>query len=172
MTCSPDDFRSAMRRFPSGVAIVAAGSAPHRAGMTATAICSLSADPPQVLACLNRATHTCRTVQEARSFSINLLATSQLSLARVFAGLEGAAQAERKFDAGHWRRGVTGAPVLEDAVLTLECALVTAHPASTHNIFIGEVVNITGELAEDALIYRSGAFGTWTGLTASHPHIS
>lgn len=172
MTCSSDDFRIAMRRFPSGVAIVAAGTAPYRAGMTATAICSLSADPPRVLACLNRHSSTCRTVEENRFFTINLLATSQLSLARIFAGLEGDAQAEQKFDAGIWRRGVANAPILVDAVLTLECALVTAHPAGTHNIFIGEVVNIAGEVAEDALIYRSGAFGTWTGLAPSQPHIS
>ena len=172
MTCSPDDFRIAMRRFPSGVAIVAAGSAPHRAGMTATAICSLSAAPPQVLACLNRLSSTCRTVEESRHFSINLLATGQLPLARIFAGLEGGLSAEQKFDAGVWRQGDTGAPVLADAVLTHECALVTAHPASTHNILIGEVVHITGEVAEDALIYRSGVFGRWTGLSPSPSHLS
>mgnify|MGYP002388849074 CR=1 FL=1 len=161
-----------MRRFPSGVAIVAAGSAPRRAGMTATAICSLSAEPPQVLACLNRRSTTCRTVEEARCFSINLLATSQLPLARIFAGFDGGISAERKFETGLWRPGVTGAPILEDAVLTLECALVTAHPASTHNIVIGEVMCITGEVAEDALIYRSGVFGRWTGLAAAQPHLS
>ena len=172
MTCSPDDFRAAMRRFPSGVAIVAAGSAPYRAGMTATAICSLSADPPQVLACLNRLSSTNRAVEEARFFSINLLATSQLALARVFAGLEGGVSADQKFAAGLWREGVTGAPILADAVLTFECALVTAHPASTHNIVIGEVMRIAGEVAEDALIYRSGTFGRWTGLAATQPHLS
>ncbi len=172
MTCSSDDFRAAMRRFPSGVAIVAAGAAPQRAGMTATAICSLSADPPQVLACLNRSSSTSRAVEEARLFSINLLATSQLALARVFAGLEGDVSAEQKFTAGVWREGVTGAPILADAVLSFECALVTAHKASTHNIVIGEVMRITGEVAEDALIYRSGAFGRWTGLAAPQPHLS
>jgi flavin reductase (DIM6/NTAB) family NADH-FMN oxidoreductase RutF len=172
MTCSPDDFRAAMRRFPSGVAIVAAGSAPRRAGMTATAVCSLSADPPQVLACLNRASSTSRAVEEARFFSINLLATSQLALARVFAGLEAGVSADQKFAAGVWCEGDTGAPILTDAVLTFECALVAAHPASTHNIVIGEVMRITGEIAEDALIYRSGAFGRWTGLTATQPHLS
>lgn len=172
MTCSSDDFRAAMRRFPSGVAIVAAGAAPRRAGMTATAICSLSADPPQVLACLNRSSSTSRAVEEARFFSINLLATSQLALARIFAGLEEGVSADQKFAAGVWCSGITGAPILTDAVLSFECALVTAHKASTHNIVIGEVMRITGEVAEDALIYRSGAFGRWTGLAATQPHLS
>ena len=107
---------------------------------------------------------TCRTVQQCRTFSINLLTTGQLPLARIFAGLEGEAVAEEKFEAGIWRDGSSGAPVLADAVLTLECALVTAHAASTHNIVIGKVLEISGAAAEDALIYRSGAFGTWTGL--------
>lgn len=164
MTCTPDDFRSAMRRFPASVAIVATGRAPYRAGMTATAICSLSADPPQLLVCLNQRTTTCRTVQQCRTFSINLLTTSQLPLARIFAGLGGEAVAEEKFDAGNWLEGSSGAPILEAAVLTLECALVTSHAASTHNIFIGKVLEISGQVAEDALIYRSGVFGTWTGL--------
>lgn len=166
MACSSDDFRLAMRRFPAGVAIVATGLRPCRAGMTATAICSLSADPPQVLACLNQRTMTCRTVQHCRTFSINLLHTSQLPLARIFAGLDGEAAGEEKFDAGTWREGSSGAPVLAGAVLTLECALVTSHAASTHNILIGKVLEIPGQVAEDALLYRSGAFGRWAELTA------
>ena len=166
MSCTSDDFRLAMRRFPSGVAIVATGAWPQRAGMTATAICSLSADPPQVLACLNQRTMTCRTLQHCRSFSINLLNTSQLPLARLFAGLAGEAAGEEKFTAGDWRQGASGAPVLETAVLTLECALVAAHEAGTHNIFIGKVLEISGQLAEEALIYRSGVFGKWTDLAA------
>ncbi len=170
MTCTPDDFRSAMRRFPASVAIVATGARPYRAGMTATAICSLSADPPQLLACLNQRTMTCRTVQQCRTFSINLLNTSQLPLARIFAGLEGEAVAEEKFEAGNWREGSSGAPILEAAVLTLECALVTSHAASTHNILIGKVLEISGQVAEDALIYRSGVFGTWTGLAPPQQH--
>lgn len=167
MTCTPQDFRSAMRRFPSSVAIVATGARPYRAGMTATAICSLTADPPQILICLNQRTVTCRTLRHCRGFSVNLLNTAQMPLARTFAGLDGEATGEEKFAFGDWRESPSGAPVLADAVLTLDCALVTAHSASTHTIFIGKVLDIAAAAAEDALIYRSGAFGTWTGLAAS-----
>lgn len=168
MTCTPDDFRLAMRRFPAGVAIVATGRAPYRAGMTATAICSLSTDPPQVLVCLNQRTMTCRTVQRCRTFSINLLNTSQLPLARIFAGLAGEVVADEKFEAGNWLQGSSGAPILEAAVLTLECALVESHAASTHNIFIGKILEISGAVAEDALLYRSGVFGKWTDLAPQY----
>src|SRR5687768_14225534 len=111
MSCTSDDFRLAMRRSPSSVAIVATGAWPHRAGMTATAICSLSADPPQVLACLNQRTMTCRTLQHCRTFSINLLNTGQLPLARLCPGLAGEVTGEEKFAAGDWRQGASGAPV-------------------------------------------------------------
>lgn len=166
MACTSDDFRLAMRRFPAGVAIVASGEKPYRAGMTATAICSLSADPPQVLACLNQRTVTMRTLQQSRRFSINLLHTGQLPLARIFAGLAGEATGEEKFSNGIWREGASGAPILADAVLTLDCALVMAHAASTHNIVIGKVLDIQGHTAEDALLYRSGAFGRWADLAS------
>ena len=156
-----------MRRFPAGVAIVAAGVLPHRAGLTATAICSLSTDPPQVLACLNRHTMTCRTVQQYRSFSVNLLHTSQLPLARVFAGLDGEAVGEEKFAAGAWSDGSSGVPVLSGSVLTLECTLVASYAASTHDIFIGKVMAVANPAAEDALLYRSGTFGRWADLAAS-----
>jgi len=170
MACTSQDFRLAMRRFPAGVAIVAAGAKPYRAGMTATAICSLSADPPQVLACLNQRTMTMRTIGQCRSFSINLLNTGQLPLARIFAGLEGEAAGEEKFTKGAWRDGSSGAPILIDAVLTLECALVTSYAASTHNIVIGKVLDIPGNAAEDALLYRSGAFGRWADLASPQQH--
>ncbi|MGE0241582.1 MAG: flavin reductase family protein [Parvibaculaceae bacterium] len=164
MPCTSDDYRLAMRRFPAGVAIVASGASPYRAGMTATAICSLSADPPQVLVCLNQRTMTMRTIELCRGFSINLLNTGQLPLARIFAGLEGEAAGEEKFTCGGWREGLSGAPVLADAVLTLECALVASHAVSTHNIVIGRVLDIPGRAAEDALLYCSGAFGKWADL--------
>lgn len=154
-----------MRRFPAGVAIVAAGAAPYRAGMTATAICSLSADPPQVLVCLHQRAMTMRSIGQCRGFSVNLLNTGQMPLARIFAGLDGEAAGEEKFRTGAWRQGSSGAPILSDAVLTLECALVTSYAASTHNIVIGKVLDICGA-AEDALLYLSGAFGRWADLTS------
>ncbi|TAM26932.1 MAG: flavin reductase [Candidimonas sp.] len=68
-----DAFRQAMRRLAATVTIVATGQAPNRSGLTATAVCSLTANPPQVIACLNASSSTCSLIRETGVFSVNIL---------------------------------------------------------------------------------------------------
>jgi flavin reductase (DIM6/NTAB) family NADH-FMN oxidoreductase RutF len=164
MGCTPEQFRLAMRRFAASVCVIATGKVPNRVGLTATAVCSLSVSPPQILVCLNAETGTCKAVREERTFSINLLTSEQLGLARRFAGIEGSAIGEERFDAGRWRPGASGAPVLDGAMITFECRLMASHAVATHVILIGEVVDIPENDHDDALLYRSGSFGTWAPL--------
>lgn len=166
MSCAgPDDFRRAMRLMPASVTIVAAGAAPHRSGLTATAVCSLSAEPPQILACLNARSGTCRRIREGGLFSVNVLDQGHRALAEHFAGA-GGASGEERFRFGDWREGPRGAPVLADCVVSLECVLVDAIPAATHFIMIGQVLDLKAAGPAGALIYRDGQFGTWMALDA------
>lgn len=164
MGCTSEQFRLAMRKFPASVSIIATGEAPNRVGLTATAVCSLSTTPPQVLVCLNAETGTCKAIRESRTFSVNMLMSGQLELARRFAGLEGNAIGDKRFEVGPWRQGSNGAPVLDDAMMVLECRLVTAYTEATHIILIGAVLEIPENDNDGALLYRSGAFGTWVPL--------
>lgn len=164
MGCTSEQFRLAMRRLPASVAIIATGQAASRVGLTATAVCSLSTTPPQILACLNAETGTCKAIRESRTFSVNLLTSEQLGLARRFAGLDGNAVGEERFAAGSWRQGSNGAPVLDGALMTLECRLVTAYAVATHSILIGGVLDIPENDNNGALLYQSGMFGTWIPL--------
>jgi flavin reductase (DIM6/NTAB) family NADH-FMN oxidoreductase RutF len=160
MHCDPDQFRAAMRRFPASVCIVTTGASPSRNGLTATAVCSLSASPPQILACLNLETGTCRAIQANQRFAVNVLKPSHISIARRFAGMDGAV-GEQRFLQGCWRDGQSGSPILADALLVLECSLSTFHAVNTHTILIGEVLNIPNKDGEEALLYRNGSFGSW-----------
>lgn len=152
-----DAFRQAMRRFASGVCIVAAGSGEARCGMTVSAFSSVSAEPPIVLVCLNRraAAHAC--VTSAPSFSINILRADQTEEAMLFAGQRVRHGAER-FDHA-WEAGDHGAPLLKTALQSLICTSLAQHEAGSHTVLIGRVVSVTAGSPDAALVNYDGALG-------------
>ena len=88
----------------------------------------------------------------ATHFTINVLAEDQIELSRLFARASPA-----KFDAGHWRDGQGGAPMLEGCVATFECRRRSHHEAGDHLLFIGQVERIGGSAAAP-LVYHGGHY--------------
>jgi flavin reductase (DIM6/NTAB) family NADH-FMN oxidoreductase RutF len=155
---SSGDFKSAMRRFASGVTIVAASDGRERLGLTATAVCSLTSEPPQILVCVNRDAEAHDLIVRTRALGVSLLGAAHSALSSRFAGQTGVFGPAR-FDEGRWVTLKTGAPLLEDAVAALDCALVEEVKSSTHTIFIGRVVAVrAGDGA--VLTYADGVYGT------------
>ena len=152
----PQSFRAAMARFPGAVTIVTALHGAQRRGITATAVCSVSADPPSLLVCLNRATGTCAAVQDSGRFAVNLLAEPDSPLALRFAGV-GGATGEDKFALGTWGQDQTGLPVLADALASFSCAVSEQIDAGSHTIFIGQITGLS-ETDGAALIYQQRQF--------------
>lgn len=149
-------FRSAMARFPGAVTIVTTGRGEGRRGITATAVCSVTADPPSLLVCLNRKTGTCAAVTESGRFNVNLLPGDGGPLALTFAGATGATGVE-KFSLGDWQPDADGFPRLASAIATFSCEVTEQVQAGTHTLFIGRVLGIT--TAEgDPLIYEQSRF--------------
>src|SRR3990167_7561227 len=104
-------FRAAMARFPGAVTIVTALSGSERRGITATAVCSVTADPPSLLVCLNRKTGTCAAVRESGMFNVNLLPDAASPIALRFAGAGGVTGEEirrRRLDSGRTRSAPAG----------------------------------------------------------------
>jgi flavin reductase (DIM6/NTAB) family NADH-FMN oxidoreductase RutF len=161
MLCTSVDFKSAMRLFPASVAVIATGIAPNRFGMTATAVCSLSAEPPQVLVCLNARTATSEAIRRNGTFSMNLLADVQAGTARRFAGMDGVT-GDDKFDPGDWKTGDLGVPVLTTGLQSFACRVVSAHKEGTHFIVVGRVEEMQINERDQALMYRDGAFGIFS----------
>lgn len=148
-------FRAAMARFPGAVTIVTTGQAEGRRGITATAVCSVTADPPSLLVCLNQKTGTCAAVAETMGFTVNLLSGDGGPLALTFAGAGGVTGAE-KFHTGDWQDGAHG-PRLTTAIASFSCAVSEQVDAGTHTIFIGQVVAIA--TADGApLLYEQSRF--------------
>ncbi|GAB4347558.1 MAG: 4-hydroxyphenylacetate 3-monooxygenase, reductase component [Oricola sp.] len=162
MQVDPADFRTAMARFPGAVTIVTARTGAERRGITATAVCSVTAEPPSVLVCLNRRTGTCAAVAETGKFNVNLLAGDGGEVAMRFAG-QGGVTGEEKFAAGDWSEDFRGVPLLRDSVVSLSCEVTEHMEAGSHFVFIGEIVAIeTGE--GPALIYEQSRFHRLTPL--------
>jgi flavin reductase (DIM6/NTAB) family NADH-FMN oxidoreductase RutF len=155
MTVSIDDFKKALQLWASGVTVVTTHSKQYGVqGMTATAFSSVSVDPPQILVCINDAADTGLGIQESGYFAVNLLTADQQELSNQFAG--GASQQQR-FDNISWKAGITGTPILNDSLMSLDCKVLERVRAGSHWIIIAEVQDSICRTGEP-LLYCRGAY--------------
>jgi len=138
-----DRFREAMRRTASGVAILTTDGAAGRAGITVSTLCSLSMEPPSVIACVHRENRALEIILSNRIFTANVLAEDQETVAKAFAGLIPEMRDDR-FASGHWHHLATGAPVLHGALAAFDCKAASTFDFGTHRILIGEVLEVAG----------------------------
>lgn len=156
MPVDPQEFRTAMARFPGAVTIITARVPEERRGITATAVCSVSAEPPSLLVCVNRGTGTGAAIHETGRFNVNLLADPADELALRFAGARGVT-GEEKFAVGDWGEDDRGLPVLNEALLSLSCDVTDTLEAGSHTVFVGCITQIhQGEGAP--LMYERSRF--------------
>jgi flavin reductase (DIM6/NTAB) family NADH-FMN oxidoreductase RutF len=147
------DFRSAMRALASAVSIVSTASGTRRFGMTATAVTSLSADPPSLLVCINRAASLHSPLLESGIFCVNILHAWQSALAQTF----GSKDVDR-FAHGDWRADERTTPYLADAQANLFCEVDDVHPYGTHSIVIGKIYRIGVRGPVHPLVYQDGRY--------------
>ena len=153
------EFRQAIGHFATGVTVVTSvGEDGAPVGTTASAVTSLSLDPPLVLVCLDRSSLTLEAVRRHGAFVINVLAAPQEHLSDNFARRGPAAAWD---GVGH-RPGPTGTPRLDGVLAALECTFTDSFPGGDHEIVIGRVddVETSGEDATPLLYWR----GTYTSL--------
>ena len=152
-----DHYRQIMRHQAGAVSVIACRAAGVRSGLTATAVASLSADPPMVLACVNQAAGAHDEIVRANAFSINLLSEAQRSIAELFSGKAGV-RGDARFDDHDWQQSPIGNPILQDALASLDCELAEQHRFTTHSIFIGRVVGGSFRADEKPLLYFRGDY--------------
>jgi flavin reductase (DIM6/NTAB) family NADH-FMN oxidoreductase RutF/DNA-binding GntR family transcriptional regulator len=150
---SAEDFRGVISRLASGVTVITTRIGDAQYGMTASSVTSLSLDPPMMLICINRAVPTSSAISEAGVFGVNILGGDQGHLAAQFA-----APNDDKFRDVDVCAGVTGVPLLGDALASIECEVSEAVSGGTHTVFLGRVVRATARDGEP-LTYWRGSFG-------------
>jgi flavin reductase (DIM6/NTAB) family NADH-FMN oxidoreductase RutF len=137
-----EQFKTAMSALAATVCVVAASSpSGMRTGTTATAVCSLSTDPPQIVACLNRESSIARMLGVTGWFSVNILAGHQEPVASVFAG-RGGLKGEARFAEQEWTRHVTGVPLLTGATASVVCHVAGSLHQASHLVLIGRVLDV------------------------------
>jgi flavin reductase (DIM6/NTAB) family NADH-FMN oxidoreductase RutF len=150
-------FRYSMRHPANSVTVIASGQRDGRAGLTATAVCSLSDDPPSLLVCVNQKSTALNTIRDSGIFSVNFLHADQTDIAGIFAGRTDLRGASR-FDDDTWTTLATGAPVLKRCLAAFDCYLDQQIDYATHTILIGHVASTAHSGDRDALIYAHGEF--------------
>lgn len=158
LLATPDDFKLGMRQLAAGVNVITVAVGGVRDGLTATAACSISAEPPHLLVCVNTTAGAHAPMHRAGSFCLNVLAHDQEAIAKRFAGMDGSDRTKR-FDLGRWSTLSTGSPVLDGALANFDCIVVREIDAATHTLFIGRVLAVRTTEGKP-LVYSSGRFTT------------
>ena len=150
-------FRDAMRGLASGVCVVTIGFGERRTGLTATSVPPLSAEPPALLVCVNRASSSYAAVRSFGAFAVNVLGCDQREIAERFAGASGLRGADRFRDGG-WLVLPSGAPCLATSVAVFDCEVEERLERHTHAIVIGRVQQVLLGDGRGALLYWQGAY--------------
>jgi flavin reductase (DIM6/NTAB) family NADH-FMN oxidoreductase RutF len=148
-------FREAIARFATGVTVITTLTESGPAGMTASAVASLSLDPVLLLVCVRRGLPTHLAIERAERFAVNVLGEGSEALARRFAtpGLN-------KFD-GLAVDTDSGVPILGDALAHFVCDVHECLPGGDHSIFIGAVRECEYRAAGRPLLYWGSRFGSF-----------
>lgn len=158
MTVPAERLRDVLGCLAGGVCVIATREPEGRPrGLTATAVCSVSLDPPLVLVCLDSGSHTHDAITTSGFFAVTFLGAQDSSVADRFAGDD-----EDKFGGVPTRDIATGAPVLEAGLGYCDCVVVDEVAAGDHTVFIGRVE--AADLSERAegslapLLHYRGAY--------------
>jgi flavin reductase len=154
---SLEDFVQAMAHAAFGVSIVSTDGPSGRFGLTVSAVSSVSAEPPLLLACINRKNPIVEALTNNGVFVVNLLSEGQWELARCFAGRPKSGPAY-DFSMGEWQETEGRAPRLLHCSANFDCNLESWHDAGTHRIFIGRAIRATHS-GLFPLVYSHRKFG-------------
>ena len=147
---SPEEFRSVLSAFATGVTVVTAVGPEGPSGATANAVTSLSLDPPLMLACLDRGSRTLTSVRAQGRFGVNALAAGQEELARRFARKDDEADKWQDVD---WSE-TEELPRLGGALMWVACELRDLIDGGDHLILTGSVLAVDALDGQPLLFHR------------------
>lgn len=152
----PRDYRRALGGFGTGVALVAARDANGVAhGMIINSMTSVSLHPPIMLWCLANSSAVFGVYTQATAFSLNILRSEDAEVAQRFSR-----KGDRIIPPEHVCTMETGAPVLNTALVSLDCRMRLTQPMGDHEVIYGDVVAYRADPGVDALGFFRGRFVT------------
>jgi flavin reductase len=155
-------FRRALRCLAATVNVTTSIHDDVRAGITMTAVCGVTMEPPTLLACIHRESAFQPIIRGAGRFLVNILEENQSAIAQAFAGASPVDDAwEDRFtaDATAWRSRFDGLPALNGALANLACRTIEIHEAGSHTVFFGELTDVhLLDPQANTLLYAHGAY--------------
>ncbi|WP_460146773.1 flavin reductase family protein [Pseudomonas sp. S2_A02] len=149
------DLRKFAGQFAAGVSVIStADDEGLCAGITMTAVMSLSLTPPLFLVSLDNNSKTLTAILDNGHFCINFLSKDQSTVSQLFSS-----KSDDKFDNVSFYKGITGSPCLEGALAHGECEVHESYSGGDHTIIIGRVIN-TAINGGEPLVYHSGKYAT------------
>jgi flavin reductase len=149
-------YREAMARLGAAVNVITTNGPGGRAGFTASAVCSITDTPPTLLVCANRSNDSYPAMKANSVLCVNTLAGAHEELSPVFAGMTDHTMAAR-FEGAMWHTLLTGAPVLDGALVAFDCRIAQIVEVGTHDVFICTVEAVeVGQMHEGLIYYARG----------------
>jgi flavin reductase len=148
---SRDDYRGGMARLAAAVNAVTTDGPAGLGGFTASAVCSVTDDPPTLIVCVNLASRQNEIIRANRALCINTLAADQTEIAALFSTKE--LPIAERFAVGRWSTLVTGSPVLEGAIASFDCRVVERLERGTHSVIFCEVQAVRVRTDGEPLLY-------------------
>jgi 4-nitrophenol 2-monooxygenase / 4-nitrocatechol 4-monooxygenase, reductase component len=156
-------FRDVIGRFASGVTVITTTVDGAPFGTTASAVSSLSMEPPMVLMCLNKTSETQAAILKAGAFCVNILADGQQDLAYQFA------RKGDKFSDTAYGQGIEDVPVLGGTLAHLECRVAETVTGGTHTVFRAHVAVASGRDGAPLTYFRGRASAGWRTCARRRP---
>ena len=155
MSVQPQVFREAMSRLGAAVNVITLAAEGGPTGFTASAVCSVTDQPPTLLICINRNSRSRGEIKIGIGICVNTLASHQQMLSAAFAG---PLEMQERFTHGSWIKLVTGAPVLEEAVASFDCHVSNIVEVGTHSVLFCEVAAVHMGDPREGLAYFARAY--------------
>lgn len=151
-------FRESMAKLPAAVNVITTDGPAGKAGITATAVCSLTDSPPMLIVCLNRDARANQIAQQNGCLAVNILGEDCEEISAVFAGQRGLEMEDRFKTGAAWTTLVSPAPVLQEAVCSFDCEIVEAIEAGTHHVLYCKVLDVRHFSQSRNLIYHGRTY--------------
>lgn len=138
ITLDPVARKTVLRQFSYGLYAIGVARDGEHNMFTANWVTQVSFDPPLLALSVENDSHSIGLIAESGVFAISVLGDDQRDLA----GLLGKRWELRpdKIDEVRTRTGVTGCPIVEDALGAVECRVVESMPGGDSTLLVAEVI--------------------------------
>ncbi|WP_432697353.1 flavin reductase [Marinobacterium sp. YM272] len=149
-------FRNGMALLGGAVSVISTDGEAGKFGFTATAVTSVTAEPPTLLVCMNRNSYANEHFKKNGVLCVNVLSGNQQKLSGDFANPK--LTSEERFSSHGWTNLTTGSPALDEALVNFDCRIADMHEVGSHTVFYCQIVDARQSGSDEALVYFNRAY--------------